>query len=229
MLHPTPPTAAALLFDLDGTLVDTLDDLTAALNVALSAHGCAIVSRACVRRWVGDGAAELCRRAAPDADDARRTSVLSAFLQAYREGCLNATELYPGVRDVLIRLHRAGVPMAVLSNKPHEFTLRVVAALCPSEWFVAVRGVINESQRKPSPVLALRLAEELSRPPSKIFLIGDSPGDVATARAAGMRPVAVTWGFRDRDALQDARPEWIVDRPEQLLEIPELGANLPQG
>ncbi|MCK6485038.1 MAG: HAD hydrolase-like protein [Phycisphaerae bacterium] len=226
MLDRTPPTAAALIFDLDGTLVDTLDDLTSALNGALSAHGCAAVSSARVRRWVGDGAAALCRSAAPDADDARRASLLSAFLQAYREGCLNATTLYPGMPDVLNRLHRAGIPMAVLSNKPHEFTLRVVAALCHPEWFAVVRGVMDESERKPSPSLALHVAGTLDRSPSKIFLIGDSPGDIATAHASGMKSVAVTWGFRDRDVLQDARPNWIVDRPEQLLEIPELGASM---
>jgi len=108
------------------------------------------------------------------------------------------------------------VRMAVLSNKPDEFTRRIVAALCDPNWFSVVRGIERDADRKPSPRLALMIAAELGAAPRDVYLIGDSAVDVETARAAGMCSVAVTWGFRDQADLRGAAPDTIVSQPQEI-------------
>lgn len=209
----------ALLFDLDGTLVDSLDDIAAALNRALAARGLARATRDDIRRWIGDGAITLCRRAAPTLNDAAARDLLCDFEIAYRAGCLDRTRLYAGVHETLARLHAARVPMAVLSNKPDEFTQSVTAALCRPEWFCSVRGVRTDAERKPSPVLAFEAARAMGIPPAEVGHVGDSASDIATARAAGMIAVAVGWGFRPADVLREARPDHLIRQMDELPAI----------
>ncbi|MEE8170339.1 MAG: HAD hydrolase-like protein, partial [Phycisphaerae bacterium] len=125
----------AIIFDLDGTLVDSLSDITAALNDALEAHGFGRAEVQQVRGWVGDGVPMLCRRAAPAADEATLEFMRQTFLNAYDRCCLNTSRLYPKIREILNELHDLGVPMAVLSNKPDAFTRRIVDALCGAGLF----------------------------------------------------------------------------------------------
>lgn len=217
------PARRGVIFDLDGTLVDSLDDIAAALNHALVAHRFDPVSTAQVRRWVGDGATTLCRRAAPHAGEELIAALRADFADAYRRGCLDRTHFFPGVRATLAALHAARVPMAVLSNKPDEFTRLIVAALFEPGWFRAVCGVRDEAERKPSPGAALEIARGMDVPAERVWLVGDSCADIATARAAGMIAVAVTWGFRDAEELRAASPDYVVDRMEQVLDLLQVG------
>lgn len=207
----------AVLFDLDGTLLDSLDDLAHALNDALVAHHRPPATAAQTRGWIGDGVTTLCRRAAPDADEATIDSMRKTLIQTYERCCLDRSRLYPGIADLLVALHARGVPMAVLTNKPDALALKIVAALTDARWFCAVRGVREESERKPSPRLALQLAQQMQRRPAEVILVGDSRVDIETARAAEMHSIAVSWGFCDASMLQEFRPDGMISRPAELL------------
>lgn len=213
----------ALIFDLDGTLVNSLDDITDALNAALRRLLRTPQSSDSVRDWIGDGLPALCRRAAPDADDATLELLHRYAAEAYHAGYLNRTRPYNNILKMLDLLKQAGVPAAVLSNKPHPLAVQVVRGLEMEKYFCAVRGYVTEEERKPSPVAALEMTTPLGVPPSKILLVGDSVVDIRTARNAGMRPVAVTWGFQSREALIDERPDLLVDDPMEIVALIQAG------
>jgi len=211
-----------IIFDLDGTLADTLDDIAAALNAALRSLGRPEAPRDVVRTWVGDGLPTLCRRALPDVDVETLQRFIITALDAYRRHPLDHTVLYPGVRELLDELSRRGIPMSVLSNKPHELTVKTVAGLNIADHFRVVRGYVSEEEKKPSPIAALAIAGDWSLAPASVLFVGDSTADVATARAAAMVPVAVTWGFCSRDQLASAGATRFIDHPSQLVAL--LGA-----
>lgn len=210
----------ALLFDLDGTLVDSLNDIAHALNQALENIGRSRVDTARVRTWIGHGLPVLCHRAAafcgvPHASD----QLLAEARRAYDACCTRTTCLYPNVLKTLDLLNRAGVPMAVLSNKPDAFVDRIIAHLDLQKYFVAWRGYLTEADKKPSPRVALQLAERLGAAPNRVAFVGDSEVDIQTARNARMRSIAVTWGFEDREKILQKNPDWVVDEAFDLLKI----------
>lgn len=207
------------IFDLDGTLIDSLDDIADAVNSALPSFDLADVSRDVVRRGIGDGLLTLCRRVAPGLSESDLERLASAVSAHYRRHALDRTRLYPGIDTLLSRLRAAQVPMAVLSNKPYEFTQAIVTALVPPGMFATVRGVSDDAQRKPSPQVALQIAAEWDLKSREVCLIGDSAVDVQTAQAAGMMAVAVTWGFCDVDELGNANPERLIHAPMEIAAL----------
>lgn len=207
----------AVIFDLDGTLVDSVDDITASLNHALAAEGLPAQSRESVTSMVGDGAGVLVARAAPDADEAVQARVLATFGAHYADHCADRTRIYPGMDMLLDGLSSAGWPLAVLSNKPHDFTQRCTRRLLSRWHFAAVLGASDDVPRKPDPTAALMLADALGRTPAEVFFVGDSPGDVATGRSAGMVTISVAWGYRDVALLHAAAPDVLVLSPVELL------------
>ncbi len=206
-----------IIFDLDGTLADTLEDIAAGVNHALATEGLAAVTVEQVRRWVGDGYMMLMKRAAPGADEAQLKRLIAVGTGYYGKHSLDRTRLYPGVRDVLRKLRARGLRVAVLSNKPEPITIEMVRALCDGIEFDAVTGYRDESSKKPNPALALQIAGRMGLPPERVILVGDSATDIATAHNAGMRAVSVTWGFRSGEELAAAGPDAVIDRPEKLL------------
>jgi len=212
-------TVEALLFDLDGTLVDTLDDITDAMNHVLCAAGLPRHAADAYRRFVGDGVRSLVERALPLAERQRLEEHLEAFRARYGAHLLDRSRPYAGVEATLEALRARGVPMAILSNKPHDATLRVVDALFPAGLFASVLGQRPQVPKKPDPAAALEAAATLARPPERIAFVGDMHVDVQTALAAGMRPVGVAWGFRSADELRRAGAERILARPEDLLAL----------
>jgi phosphoglycolate phosphatase len=209
----------ALIFDLDGTLVDSLADIASALNHGLSILGLPTADRQSVRRWIGDGLPTLCRRALPDERKNELDRLIFESKTYYESHCAVETRLYPKVLKTLDLLQERGVPMSVLSNKPHALTLLVVQSVGVSGYFISARGSLSDADRKPSAKMALEIAAEMGCTPASICLIGDSPVDVQTARNAGMISAAVTWGFRDGDELKKAGPDHLIDYPEKIFSL----------
>jgi len=213
---------AAIVFDLDGTLVDSLDDLATALGAALVEHGLAPASRDTVRGWIGGGARNMVARAAPHARDA----VLARFHHYYAASPVAQTRLYPGVPEVLDHFVAFGITLAILTNKPHPLALRIATALLESWPFAVVSGERPGLPLKPNPDGALQIAAELGISPARCALVGDTAIDIATARAAGMLPVAVTWGFRPRAELVAASPAILVDTPAELRRLTSIASEI---
>jgi len=211
-----------IIFDLDGTLADTLGDIAQAVNVALASLSLPTHSTARYRQWVGYGWKDTVRQAAAEVSENDFAYLCEAAFQYYKGHLTDNTRLYDGVAEVLRELSCRRVRMAVLSNKPHDLTVATVTDLGCAEHFVAVQGVVDEQMRKPDPAMALRLAALLGSAPGQVYLVGDSAVDVAAARNGGMVPVAVTWGFRDRSELVEAGAERIVDRAAELLSLSGL-------
>ncbi len=208
-----------IILDLDGTLADTLRDITNSVNVVLAEMGLPPQPIDSIRQYVGDGLPTLCRRALPPSYHHRIAEMAARVAQEYRVHDLDHTRLYDGIPALLDGLVARGLPLAVLSNKPEEATRRMVGALCGRWPFVAVEGFRDDEHRKPDPRTALDIAARMGASPAAVWMVGDSQADVATARAAGMVAVAATWGFRDRDVLVAAGPDFLIDRPTDLLAL----------
>jgi phosphoglycolate phosphatase len=209
-----------LIFDLDGTLVDSLQGIAASLNHALALSGLPVHSQEVVRGFIGNGVKILIRRASPaDADDALLDAIERAFKAHYDLSWQTGTIIYPGITDLLESLQSRGHPLAVLSNKPHPFTVAMVSNLFPSVRFAVVLGQRAGIPHKPDPAGALEISAALGLGPAECCVIGDSTMDIETARNAGMWVIAVTWGFHDRERLLAAGADQLVNAPEELLDL----------
>lgn len=202
MANPHSPTYAsrviqAAIFDLDGTLVDSLPGIAASLNRALALHGHAQHDIHAVRSFIGNGSWMLCRRGVPsNFPDTEADAVNKAFMADYDRTWLHGTELFPGIAVLLADLKQRKLPLAVLSNKPHPFTVDIVASLFTPGTFGQVLGHREGTTPKPDPSGALEIAEAFNLPAAKIAFIGDSLVDLETAISANMQPILVSWGYR---------------------------------
>lgn len=215
----------ALIFDLDGTLLDTLEDLWASLDQALTGQGLPGRSREEVRDFVGDGVSLLVQRALPPgaAPEIHRT-VLDAFIAHYHEHCADRTRPYPGVTAMLRELRRQGYAAAVVSNKPQRETQALCRRFFPGLLDLA-EGHRPELPKKPAPDLPLLVLRRLGFGPEQAVYIGDSQVDIETARAAGLEHLGVSWGYRSRSQLELSGARCIADLPRQ---VPDLLARLAQ-
>jgi len=209
----------AVLFDLDGTLADSLADLATATNHALKQLGFPTHSVDSYRYRVGDGARELCARALPADKQDLQDEVLRRMRQHYDRHCFDQTRLYDGIPELVSALAQRRLHLAVLSNKPDPFTKRMIAHFFQPSPFAIVRGQLPDVPIKPNPTAALQIAKELGAPPADWLYLGDTNTDMLTARAAGMHPVGVLWGFRERDELVASGAEHIVAKPADVLPL----------
>ena len=207
----------ALIFDLDGTLADTLRDIMDAMNHALAERGLPVHDADAYRQFVGEGASQLVRNALPPGHESRVPELLAAYRAFYLEHLIVHTQPYPGIRELLAELQAQRLPLAVLSNKPHELTIRIVAELFPDVPFVGVLGQRKDHPRKPDPSGALELCHALGHPPADVALVGDTRTDMQTARAAGMLAIGVRWGFRDPPELLEHGAHHLIEKPTDLL------------
>ena len=206
----------AAIFDLDGTLVDSLEDIASALDLALDDHGYERPTRALVRTWIGGGARALIAQAVPESvvDE-----VYARFRVHYAETPILHTQLYAGIAGVLDRFDAAGVKLAVCSNKPDALTKRICQVLLTRWPFGAFVGQRPHVPLKPSPESALEVAHMIGVAPQDCAFIGDSAIDILTAQAAKMTAVGVSWGFRPRTELAAANAAHIADAPADLLTL----------
>ena len=205
-----------VLFDMDGTLLDTLADMAAAVNHILSVHGYPLRTVEEVRVFVGNGARKLMERALPpDVTGDAFEALLEEYRQWYEAHACVRTAPYPGVPAVLAALHRAGVRCAVVSNKPDGATRELAARFFPG---LPAFGQQDGIPAKPAPDMVYHALAELGVEASAAAYVGDSEVDVALARNAKLPLVAVSWGFRGREALEEAGAALVVDDAATLLE-----------
>ena len=209
----------AVLFDLDGTLLDTLDDLADAANHALGRLGLPEHPAAAYKQFVGDGIENLIRRAVPEGrhDATTLAECLRLTREHYAAHWADKTRPYDGVTALLDALTTRRIPMAVLSNKPEEFTRLCVERLLAAWHFELVLGANPTLPRKPDPTGAHRIAQHFRLEPAEIAYLGDTDTDMQTAIAAGMFPVGVLWGFRDAPELLANGARTLIRRPLDLL------------
>ena len=211
----------AVLFDLDGTLLDSLKDLADSMNAVLRKRGLPAHPEDAYRAFVGEGMERLVQRALPEGG--RSGSLLEECVGEMREEYARrwdrTTRPYPGIPDLLDALVARSLPIAVLSNKPHEFTRACVARLLPRWSFCAVLGAGEEVPPKPAPAGAVAIAARLGVPREAVLFLGDGPTDVLAAIAAGMIPVGALWGFRSEAELRAAGARLLLRHPLDLLPL----------
>ena len=212
----------AFIFDLDGTLLDTLSDLVVLTNKALESAGFPTHTREQIASYVGNGAAALMKQAVPaGADTEQAAFALQQWKDLYPRYGYNHTEPFPGMLEALHDLKAAGVRLGALSNKYDEAVKNVIGHYLP-DTFGTVHGECDQIPRKPDPTGLLFTIEELGSTPERSVYVGDSPGDMVVARNAGCFALGVSWGYRSVDALREAGADAIVDSPAQFIELAAL-------
>jgi phosphoglycolate phosphatase len=209
----------AVLFDLDGTLLDTLVDIADATNAVLAQLGQPTHSLDQYRFFIGDGVSVLFQRALPAEQrvPAMLDQCMAGFEREYGRRWDQSSCPYPGVVEMLAALAKRAVPLAVLSNKPDEFTKKCVTRYFAETPFRAVVGQRPAVPRKPDPAAAHEIARTLGIAEGEFLYVGDTPTDMQTARNAGMFAIGVTWGFRSADELRSAGAAAIMSEPQELL------------
>ncbi len=210
---------SSVIFDLDGTLIDTLADITDAVNALFKKTGLPSVTQARIRSLIGEGLPNLLSLASGQKQPETIAQMVEDYRQAYLACMLQKSALYPGIAELLTKLYDWHMPMAVLSNKPHEFTEPICNALLADWPFVKCWGHKPNSPRKPDPATALELANTMGCPASEACFVGDSTVDIDTAKNAGMMSIAVTWGYHDRKPLESAKPSALASDATELQTI----------
>lgn len=212
----------ACIFDLDGTLTDTLESLTYSVNATLKELGLPCITREQCRAFVGNGARYLIERALLASGDKELIYIekaMEVYGRIFKEYCTYQVKPYDGIREMLENLKKLDMKLAVLSNKPHLQTIDVVSTFFGEDTFTYVQGQMEGVPRKPDPTAALMIAEKLLVDKEECVYIGDSEVDMKTAACAGMESVGVTWGFRSEAVLLESGAKHTINHPEELLSI----------
>lgn len=210
----------ACIFDLDGTLTDTLESLAYSVKATLREMGLPEITTEQCRRFVGDGAKVLMERsllAAGEKDLSRLEESLAAYRRIFDENCTYHVTPYQGIPELLQSLKEKGVLLAVLSNKPHEQAVKVVKEIFGERWFDYVSGQQEGIEKKPDPAGVIHIMETLKLTNEECLYVGDSEVDVRTGNNAGVRTIIVSWGFRTREELKEAGARTVIDSPLELL------------
>ena len=215
------PKYKGVIFDLDGTLVDTIGDIAACMNSALKLRGFPEHGSDEYRSKVGWGIERLALLSLPEEARSKDLAVALAKDSAklYAENPLVHSRPYPGIADLLSMLVQRKIKTAVLTNKPHPVAEKVIAGLFPPNSFECVLGEISGGARKPDPACVWELLVELDLTPANIIFVGDSEIDMETAVTSGCFALGVSWGYRSRETIVEAGAKQIIDRPEELLTI----------
>ncbi len=209
----------AVVFDLDGTLLDTIPDIAGALNCALEECGLPTHPVRAFEAFVGGGIREAVRKASPEGTQEELLDrVLAAYHREYVAHCTDRTDCYPGIREMLSGLSGQGLALGVLSNKTQATAQKIIARYFPGAGFRFVFGRVDGRPLKPDPGAAEPVLAALDVPPAEIAYVGDSGSDMAFARAVGMLPAAAPWGYRTREELAREGAALLPGSPTELLE-----------
>lgn len=209
----------AVIFDLDGTILDTLEDLKNSVNFALSKNGLPVRTIDEIRAFVGNGIRLLMERAVPEnTNDELLERCFLDFKKHYKEHSADNTKPYDGIIPVLREIKAKGIKLAVVSNKA-DFAVQTLVEEYFQGLFDFAVGEREGIRRKPCPDSVNEAIRVLDASPDEVVYVGDSEVDIETSRNAGVNCVAVTWGFRDKCVLESLSPEYIIDKPSQLMEL----------
>ena len=212
----------ACIFDLDGTLTNTLESMTYSVNLTLEEMGLSKITKDQCRLFVGNGARVLMEKslkAAGDTDASRIEEGMEIYGRIFDRNCTYHVTPYEGIPEMLKALKDKGLHLAVLSNKPDRQTVKVVKAIFGEELFDYAQGQKEGIRRKPEPDGVWYLMEQMHVSKEECLYIGDSEVDAATGRNAGLKTIGVLWGFRDRKTLETAGADDLIDRPDELLQF----------
>jgi len=208
-----------VIFDLDGTLLNTLEDLTDSVNYALKLNNFPSKTIAEVRSFVGNGVARLMELSVPDGlNNPQYEKCLADFRNHYSENMENKTGTYKGVLELLRELSKRDYKIAIVSNK-FDSAVKGLNQIYFKEYIKVAIGESENVSKKPAPDTVFRALEELCSTTDKAVYVGDSEVDVKTAKNSGLICVGVTWGFRDREVLEQEGADYIIDSPEELLKL----------
>lgn len=210
----------ACIFDLDGTLTDTIESLTYSVGETLKEMGLPVITREQCQSFVGNGARYLmdkALRAAGDEDASRIEEAMEVYGRVFDENCTYHVAPYEGIENMLSELRKKGVRLAVLSNKPHKQTVKVTEEIFGKETFDAAQGQQEKIPRKPAPQGIYAIVEKFGILKEECLYIGDSEVDIATGKNAGVKTISVTWGFRTEEQLKESEAAYLIHRPEELL------------
>lgn len=213
-------TYKAVIFDLDGTLVNSIKDIADAMNVVLQKRNYPTYDYDTYKTFVGSGVKSLVIKALPK-NKTSTTEVnlcLNDMMQVYSACCTNKTEPYQGILELLDTLHNKGLKLAILSNKEDGLTKKVASALLP-EYITPILGLKDEALKKPNPQVLLQLCETLNVNPEEAIYVGDTDVDILVAKNANMCAVGVSWGFRDPQELIAQGADFILQTPKDLLKL----------
>lgn len=211
----------AVIFDLDGTLLNTIEDIADAINEVLSRRGFATYDVETYKRTIGAGIEDLLLRLLPEGhrDEETIAGCISDAREEYAKLTYSKTRPYDGIIEMLDELKKWGIKIAVLSNKPDESAVRQIAHYFPNHSFARVEGAKPDKPLKPLPGVALEIMREMNVKPEETVMVGDVEMDVLVAINAGMYPVGVSWGFRTADELRECGARAVIDHPIDLLQI----------
>ena len=212
----------ACIFDLDGTIINTVGSLRYCTSEAIALFGYPPVTDEEAMRFVGNGTRVLLRRSLEkygDTDEEHYRKVITEYKRVFQTGCTRGNYVYEGLPEVLKSLKKQGIRLAVISNKPDEQTRKCVYDLYGRDLFELVYGEREGIPLKPDPTALKMLIAELGVEPSECLYFGDGDTDVNASNAAGCHTAAVTWGFRSREILEKCGPEFMIDRPEDILKL----------
>lgn len=208
-----------IIFDLDGTLIDSLEDIAVCMNKVLEDLNLPIHKIDDYKYFVGSGVDVLVENALKGHSIEIKNEVLNKFKKEYDQKLHENTKPYEGIYELLDELKKLDYNLAVLSNKPHDFTVQYVDYLFKDYGFKEVHGQKVEVPRKPHPIGAITIAEALNVPCEEVFFVGDTLVDMKTAKGANMKAIGVLWGFRDEKELNEHGADFIVKHPLDILEI----------
>ncbi|GAA4952606.1 HAD family hydrolase [Algibacter agarivorans] len=210
----------AVIFDLDGTLVNSIEDLADAMNTSLSNYDFPTHGYDAYQGFIGNGIKSLVTKALPETnrDDQQIKRSFAGMMDIYSSNCTNKTKPYDGIIEMLDALKSREIKLCVLSNKEDSFAKEVASALLPN-YFESVDGLTIEAHKKPNPIKAIEMSKNLGLKPEDILYVGDTDIDMQTANNANMFAVGVSWGFRSKDVLIANGAKLVIDHPLDLIAI----------
>ena len=212
-------TYLSIIFDLDGTLLDTLDDITDSVNLVLASQGFPSHTKKAYKKFLGNGLHNLIFKSVPEnTGESVIEDCCEIFKEIYSKNWQKNCCPYKGINTMLANLSDEGIKLAVLSNKPHTFTCMFVEEFFPKDMFQVVFGQRDRVEKKPDPAGAYAIATLLQTEPEQILLVGDSDVDIMTGKAAGMGTAGVSWGYRNVKELKENRADIIVNSPMEIVE-----------